>query len=390
MLLTISILLLFLLLVHFLIHGSRAVDLSLLEQKNIIDMHVHVAGIGAGESGCYVSNALRRNWRYKTYLRAFDVTEKDLLAHGDAIVFQRISDKIMASKAIKAAVILALDGVVDAKGELDLAKTETYVPNAFVAKEVKKYPNLLFGASVNPYRHDAIKRLEQAVCDGAVLIKWLPAIQHIDPGDEGLIPFYKKLEETGLPLLTHAGGERSFTTAETSLGDPERLRLPLSLGVKVIAAHAATTGKSEGEANMLRLIRMFADYPNLYTDISSLTQANKLRYLPRLMRHDIHDRLVYGTDFPLINTPLVSAWYYSLHLSTIQLWKISRQLNCWDRDVLLKSALAVPGQAFNRWDTLTAVKGDHCIQSTVNIHAMSDVSGDETEPTHQQHANHTI
>lgn len=374
MILTISTLIILVLMVHFLIHGNRAVDMSLLERKNIIDMHVHVAGVGAGESGCYVSEELRRNWRYKTYLRAFDVTEKDLLDHGDAIVFQRISNQIKASKTIKAAVILALDGVVDTNGELDLANTETYVPNEFVASETAKYPNLLFGASVNPYRHDAIKRLEQAARDGAVLIKWLPAIQHIDPGDERLITFYKRLSELGLPLLTHAGGERSFTTAETSLGDPERLRLPLSLGVKVIAAHAATTGKSEGEDNMQRLLKMFPDYPNLYTDISSLTQANKLRYLPRLMRHDIHSRLVYGTDFPLINTPLVSAWYYFLHLSAKQMWQVSRQPSCWDRDVLLKSALSVPNQAFSRWDDLAGVKSSNDIQSTANIHTMSDIS----------------
>ena len=329
------------------------VERPLMSQKSIIDMHVHVAGIGAGGSGCHVSSGLRNNWRYKTYLRAFGVTETELYAQGDAIVIQRISEKIAESKYVKGAVVLALDGVVDENGDLDLLQTETYVPNEFVAKETAKYSNLLYGASVNPHRHDALQRLDSVARNGAVLIKWLPAIQQIDPADERLIPFYKKLKELELVLLTHTGGERSFTKANTHLGDPERLRLPLSLGVKVIAAHAATTGKSEGEDNMKRLLRMFPEYPTLYADISSLTQANKLRYLPSLLKNDICDRLVYGTDYPLINTPLVSSWYYPFKLSRRQKVHISRIANPWDRDVLLKSALNVPQEVFSRWNTLS-------------------------------------
>jgi len=354
---------------HLAKHGNRNINGALLAKKEIVDMHVHVAGVGAGNSGCHVSDKLRRNWRYKTYLRAFGVTETDLRHHGDAVVFKNISERINRSKSIKAAVVLALDGVIDKHDNLDLRKTETYVPNEFVARETEKYSNLLFGASVNPYRPDAIRRLEQVADRGAVLIKWLPAIQHIDPADERLIPFYKKMAELGLPLLTHAGGERSFTTAEASLGDPQKLHLPLSHGVTVIAAHAATTGKSDGEDNMLRLLRMFPQYPNLYTDISSLTQANKLRFLSKLVRQDVHDRLVYGTDFPLINTPLVSAWYYFRELSMKQMWRISRERCCWDRDVLLKSALSVPDHVFTTWDSIPAgkVTGDEC---SSHVHAL--------------------
>lgn len=43
--------------------------------------------------------------------------------------------------------------------------------------------------------------------------------------------------------------EKSFSTAKDELAAPARLELPLSLGVKVIAAHIATTGKSEGQNN---------------------------------------------------------------------------------------------------------------------------------------------
>ena len=41
-------------------------------------MHCHIAGIGAGGSGCFVSPKLRDNWRFNVYLRAFGVTRKEV------------------------------------------------------------------------------------------------------------------------------------------------------------------------------------------------------------------------------------------------------------------------------------------------------------------------
>jgi len=63
----------------------------------------------------------------------------------------------------------------------------------------------------------------------------------IDPADPRLIPFYKKLVELKLPLLSHTGKEKSFSRSDEEWGDPEKLRLPLSLGVTVVAAHIASS-----------------------------------------------------------------------------------------------------------------------------------------------------
>jgi predicted TIM-barrel fold metal-dependent hydrolase len=245
---------------------------------------------------------------------------------------------------------------VDAHGELDRAHTEIYVPNEFLAAEVAKYPNLLWGASVNPYRPDALARLEWARAHGAVLIKWLPSVQHIDPSDERLIPFYKKMVELGLPLLAHTGNERSFTQALDEYCDPARLRLPLQQGVTVIAAHAATTGKFHGERSIDRLARMMPEYPNLFADISSLTQLNKLGYLGEVLRRpEFAHRLVYGTDYPLIEIhALVSPWYFPHRLSFHQMRAFGQVDNPWDRDVAIKQALGVPAEVWTRADTLLA------------------------------------
>jgi predicted TIM-barrel fold metal-dependent hydrolase len=206
----------------------------------------------------------------------------------------------------------------------------------------------LFGASVNPYRPDAIERLVWAKNHGAVLVKWIPPVMEINPDDPKLVPFYKKMVELNLPLLSHTGEEHSFSRAAENYGDPEKLRLPLSLGVTVVAAHIASSAKYGGERGPDRLARLMREYPNLLTDISALTQINKPGYLKEaLTKPEFSGRLVYGTDFPLINTALVSPWY-SFHLSLRQKWEIWRTKNPWDKDVLMKHDLGLPTETFAR------------------------------------------
>ena len=320
---------------------------------SIVDMHCHLAGIGAGNSGCFVSPKLHGSWKFKIYLRAFGVSRSELEEKGDGLIADRISESLAQSKFVKKAVVLALDGVIDKDGKLDTNRTEVYVPNEFVADAVARHKNLLFGASVNPYRKDALERLDWAKAHGAVIVKWIPSIMEIDPADPRLKPFYRKLVELNLPLLSHAGQERSFTSAADSFCDPDKLRLPLSLGVKVIAAHIASTGTYYGERSTDRLARLMREYPNLYSDISSLTQINKHFYLKEaLTRPEFGGRLVYGSDFPLINTALVSPWYYGLQLSPKKLFAISRTKNPWDADVLLKHDLGTPTDIFARSEQL--------------------------------------
>ncbi|MBU5612142.1 amidohydrolase family protein [Geomonas azotofigens] len=315
--------------------------------KGIIDIHCHTAGIGAGDSGCFISPAMRRSWRYRVFLKAFCVTEKELHTEGDALVMRRTSQILAASERVAAAVILAMDGAVDDKGELDRTQTEMFIPNEFVAAETAKYPNLLFGASINPLRRDALERLDRAAADGAVLVKWLPSIQHFDPADRRLAPFYQKLRELGLPLLTHTGSEKSFTMARNELADPERLRLALSLGVNVIAAHAASNGRNQGESNHRRFLRLCGEYQNLYADISALTQLNRLTHLQRLLKHpELFGRLLYGTDMPIPNTAAVTPLGFPNRLTPRRMLQIAGIPNPWDQDVALKEALGVPEQIF--------------------------------------------
>ena len=150
--------------------------------------------------------------------------------------------------------------------------------------------------------------------------------------------------------------EKSFANARDELADPLRLSLPLEQGVTVIAAHIATTGESQGQDNFERIQPLFAEYSNLYVDISSLTQLNKLGYLARALEVEgLTDRMLYGTDWPLQFFPLISSWYHLNHVGVGSAWQVSGIANKWDQDVALKVAFGVPGDVFRRAGTLLKI-----------------------------------
>ena len=330
-----------------------------LPPAKILDVHVHTAGIGAGNSGCFVSDAMRRSFKFGIYLRSFWTTRKELAEQGDASIIEKIANRLAESEKVGGAIILALDGAVDDTGELDRNLTEVYVPNEFVAAETAKYTNLFWGASINPKRKDALERLDWAHNNGARLVKWIPSIMLFDPSDDSLQSFYEKLIEYDLPLLTHAGQERSFTNAKDELCDPQKLHLPLKMGVTVVVAHIASTGNNEGERDTDRLARMMNQYTNLYSEISSLTQINKPSYLREsIQRPEWRGRLIYGSDFPLINTALVSPHYFPLRLTLKERRRIAAIKNPWDQDVALKQALGVPADVFARSEEIFGERRD--------------------------------
>jgi predicted TIM-barrel fold metal-dependent hydrolase len=322
-------------------------------QTSYLDMHVHVAGLGAQGSGCFISDEMRENIRFPFFLWAMDTSVEQLEKKGDAILITKLSRSVAESRRVGKVVVLAMDGVVDVNGELDLEKTQVYIPNDFVATQTARYDNLRFGASINPLRPDALRRLDAVHARGAVLIKWIPAMMHIDPSDERIIPFYRRLVELGLPLLSHAGQERSFPGARDEFGDPEKLKLPLDLGVTVIAAHIATTGEYDSQDSFERLLPMFERYPNLYSEISSLTQINKLNYLVTALQvPGLKQRLLYGSDWPLQFYPLIHPLYHLPEMGIDDARAISELENAWDRDVALKEALGVPESVFLKSEEL--------------------------------------
>jgi uncharacterized protein len=74
----------------------------------------------------------------------------------------------------------------------------------------------------------------------------------------------------------------------------------LDEGTTVIAAHACSYGLIFYEKFLPTLREFSRRYPNFYADISSLTLPHRLSMLLHLRNYpEIHERLLFGTDYPL-------------------------------------------------------------------------------------------
>ncbi|MEM7181703.1 MAG: hypothetical protein AAF518_12370 [Spirochaetota bacterium] len=178
----------------------------------------------------------------------------------------------------------------------------------------EKNPQIFIQAiSIHPYRKDALERLEYWAQKGSKLIKWLPNAQGIDPANPKLVPFYKKVKQLGMAILTHSGDEKAVESEDDQkLGNPLLLRLPLNLGVKIIVAHCASLGKNidledpnkAEKANYQLFLRLLNDpkyNDNLYGELSAITLVTRIpEPLHTVLKSsNLHSRLVNGSDYPI-------------------------------------------------------------------------------------------
>lgn len=268
--------------------------------KYLIDCHVHLAALPDRDNGCFIAPKL-----LKSPLFRFLLWKHNLSPHHPQQANRKYLDDLLlelqASQLVHQAVLLGMDGVYDEAGHLDQSRTEFLVANDYVFDTVRAHPDwFLAGPSINPQRRDAVEEVHRCADAGAVLVKVLPNSQGFDPATRRYRPFYRALAERNLPLLSHVGYELSLNGIDQSLGDPDRLRTALEEGVTVIAAHACSYGLMVYERFFPAFRRLCTTYPNFYADISSLTQPHRLKMLLLLRRHpDLHNRLLFGTDYPL-------------------------------------------------------------------------------------------
>ena len=84
-------------------------------------------------------------------------------------------------------------------------------------------------------------------------------------------------------------------------------------------------------------------YPNFYADISALTLPNRMGMLLHLRRHpELHDRLLFGTDYPLSVFHL-AAWG---RVGLRALRNIVRTTNRFDRQVAVCGGLGINFRSF--------------------------------------------
>lgn len=207
-----------------------------------------------------------------------------------------------------------LDGIADYYRERKMAAVvftvdaQTHlghapISSAEVAEGAARHNDVLipFG-SVDPHRPDAVDRARRLIEDSGVRgFKFHPTVQGFDPSEERWYPLYEVLRDAKVPALFHTGQ----TGIGAGLPGGRGLRLGLSRPIlldgvaadfpelQIIMAHPSVPWQDEALA-------IAVHKPNVWIDLSGWSPkyfpAELVRYANSLLK----DRVLFGTDYPLL------------------------------------------------------------------------------------------
>jgi len=333
---------------------------------NVIDVHVHFGAPGKNGSpvhGCYWSPSFEEAAAYW----AFRLITGTLFGKIDFDRAKSTMSKVVdRSTKVDKSVFFAFDQVYDEQSNTDLIHwTNLYVDNRTIVELVASNTRILFGASIHPYRSDWQAELDYCLANKAVLCKWLPSAQCIDPSHPKCMPFYDALAAHNLPLLCHVGPELSIPTWNKDFekfNNALYLRPALERGVTIIFAHSSLPFEPtilNHDNAFLQFLSVMNDARNnnysdkwkAYADISALCLLRS-SYVPFLLNNIDSSRLIFGSDYPIPMIDLSykkvpSVWDWIKHF-----WETLTAKNPLDKNYLLLEDMGFPPEVFTAADEL--------------------------------------
>lgn len=289
-----------------------------LDPAEMWDVHAHLLGTGDSGSGCRINAQMTQWWHPVEVLRRRVVLSGACVPPDspcvDRAYVQRLTQLTHDFPVGSRWMLYAFDEALDAQGHARPEWTTFHVPDRYAqATAAANSARFAWVASIHPYHPDALVRLDAAIRNGAVAIKWLPSSMNIDLRDARLKPFYDRLAKARLPLIIHCGEEKAVPGAgQDELGNPLLARVALSAGVRVIIAHCASLGTAldldQKRPRRVPAFELFARLMDerawdqlLLGDVSALFQSNRSPEVWKtvLTRRDWHARLLHGSDYPL-------------------------------------------------------------------------------------------
>jgi len=287
-----------------------------IDPARLVDFHTHVIATGTSVKDAFVNPKMRsginlERFKFLIYASAAGVKNID---NADQEYLTRLVRLARATQRQGRYRILGFDKYYMPDGSVDLTKTSMYVPNDYIIELARQYADVFLPViSLHPYRRDALEELDKWANAGVKYIKWLPNAMGMDPANRAVEPFYRKMKEHKMILLSHGGEEQAVQAEEDQeLGNPLRLRKPLDMGIRVIIAHAASLGSCADldngavkKANCFDLFLRLMDEAKyrglLFGEISAMLQFNRMPgpFSTLLKRQDLHPRLINGSDYPL-------------------------------------------------------------------------------------------
>lgn len=315
-----------------------------------IDCHVHIVGDGSSGSDCWFSlPSMWKKFLGRMMIKGLGLPTSTLKTGLDEHYVTNLLENIRESE-IDAAVILAQDIPYSSSGEKMPDEAQFYVPNEYVAELGRKHEEFIPACSIHPGRPDAMDELEKCIEAKMPVLKLLPNCLNIDYMDRKYIPFWERMAEAGMILLTHTGGELTVKVYDPSFGDPKKLEILLDCGVTTIAAHSAGRSGIFDPDWTSDLLDLFKKFPHLYGDSSALSSINRARTLKHILAEDIQSRIIHGSDYPVpvsgLGPMLMGKLSWEDYRAT------SKIPNIIERDYQIKRRIGFDEDKFTRMDTL--------------------------------------
>jgi len=271
-----------------------------------VDIHTHLLSSEVAFHRFYDKLALR------FVGKQFGMDFKELARDPYNAYVRALTDSVRRSEHVEKVVLFGVDEKLDDAGRTLHKDITVCATNDDLLAVYQEHADVVVPFfSINPRRPDALEQIDRYVAHGFKGAKFLQNYWGVDTREARYRPYFEKLAAMDLPLIVHVGSESSIYSHK-ECESIEMLDAPLEAGVKVICAHMALSydprriwrafskNPKHFNAEYFTLLEMLRTHDNLYADISALltpVRAKVLRHLSE--QRDVHDKLLFGTDFPV-------------------------------------------------------------------------------------------
>lgn len=156
--------------------------------------------------------------------------------------------------------------------------------------------------SVDPRRPDAVDRARRLIDESGVRgFKFHPTVQGFDPSDERFYPLYGAVQDAGIPALFHTGQTGIGAGMRGGRGFRLGLSNPMLLDgvaadfpdLQIIMAHPSVPWQDEA-------LSVATHKHNTWIDLSGWSPKYFPRELVRYANSLLKNRVLFGSDFPLL------------------------------------------------------------------------------------------
>jgi hypothetical protein len=262
--------------------------------EKIIDSQTHIRCYGY-QSKCYT----KKDWDLTIYEYLSGISENKLKEKGDKYLFDILDKEISNSAWLEQTIVLAFDHVYNEAGDKQEKNSKYFIPNEFVAQNSRRLHSILFGASIHPYRKDALKQIPIIKNSNAKLVYLNPDLQNFKLDHPRLIALASELKKYNLPLMIDLSQKNNPNIEEV-----------LQTGVTFIATGTWSVGSVGSFKKFNYMTNLLKKYPNLYGSLASYPlQFSWINHFKMIIRsHSWENHLIYGSNYPYEHFSLKSSW----------------------------------------------------------------------------------